>query len=1216
MVSEALRDSSRFELVRRVGAGAMGVVYEARRRATGERVALKALHALDAPSLYRLKRAFRAHQEMAHENLIRFTELVEEGGVWYMVMEYVDGTDTLTYVRGGGAPDYERARAVVAQIARGLDCLHEAGHVHRDLKPSNVLVEPRGRVVVLDFGLAIGMNRGPDSSDIIVAGTLPYMAPEQLNSQAVGPPADCYALGALLYELLTGRWPFVGAPMDILTAKLTKRPPPPRALAPDVPEDLDRLCLALLEIDPAKRPSARTVADQVEPHVERSEPAVSIAVKPPASDLVLGREAELARLHQALAASRRESQIVVIVGSSGIGKSSLLARFADEARAADPGTIVLTARCHQQEFVPFKAFDAIVDGLSSVLRRMPVREAAALLPRHPGALVAVFPVLSRVDAFAAAPSLGAGAADPQERRELAFTALRETLKRLADRRPLALLIDDFQWADLDSIRLLRHLLRPLDAPPALVVIATRDDDTSSAMVQQIGVTHTPPFEIVLGPLPEAAADELVTRLADEAGLDREIARLPISAEAGHHPLHIQELLWHVAREGATAVPIRLEDAIAARVERLEPHHRDLLALISVAGTPITSDALHVAMSAPPACIAKELAELTRGHFIRCASTSCEGVEPFHDRVRETVLAGLEEEQVRRSHEQLAVAMEQNGDLQNRPELVVEHFVAAGAIQRAAAHAKVAAAEAARRLAFKRAAELYAIALQDETLTRDGRCELTTRRAEALRASGLLLESAAEYGAAAALAEGRARIPLETRRVEQMLRAGQLHQGLAAATELLAKVGVKVPPTWKRTLLGLAIEQVRLRLRGLEFEERAEADVDPDVLQRLDVLWLVSTGFSFVSPPLGRVLQIRFLREALAAGELRRAVLGYSLEIAHRSMRGVPAREGCEELLAQTRVLAKRLDVAEVTGFMVANAGLASYLTGRYREGHERIREGELLMRQNPLEMSWVLDLCEIYRVAALWILGELRELVRVHPDYLRAAEERGDVYAQRGLCGWRSNVVWLVRDEPDEARAQARRAALARGPGEPFHLHHYFDLVAHTMIELYTRNGEAALARMEAAWKDIEGSHLLGVQHIHVDSLWLRGAAAVAGARIDRGRLAIAEACAKRLDKVDAPQASVVGPQLQGAIHLARGDRDGAIRSLRAAIAAADRHEMAAHGAVARLRLGRVLGDDEGRALIDIAEDWMSDQGVANPRAFVEMLSPSIDDGGSGGGAP
>jgi eukaryotic-like serine/threonine-protein kinase len=269
----------------------------------------------------------------------------------------------------------------------------------------------------------------------------------------------------------------------------------------------------------------------------------------------------------------------------------------------------------------------------------------------------------------------------------------------------------------------------------------------------------------------------------------------------------------------------------------------------------------------------------------------------------------------------------------------------------------------------------------------------------------------------------------------------------------------------------------------------------------------------------------------------------------------------------------------------------------------------MLMRQHPGEMRWQLDLTEIFRLSTLWCLGELRELLRLHPEYLRSAEERGNVYSQRGLRGWRSNIVWLIRGEPAEARRQADRASPGRGKSEPFHLQHYYDVLAHSMIDLYTRDSEALWERVSGAWKEIVGSHLLRIQHVDAECHWLRGSAAVMCCKQDRSRIDIAEECVTHLRKIGSPYARVVGGQLCAAMLIRRGERDDAIEALRATIAASELAEMAAHGASARLRLGIVLGGNEGRALVEHAEQWMRDQGVADPTAFASMLSPGLAEG-------
>src|SRR5205807_2262872 len=143
----------------------------------------------------------------------------------------------------------------------GVNFLHAAGRLHRDIKPGNVLVGREGRVVLLDFGLAAELDRTGHHLSLQprILGTIAYMAPEQAACLPVCPASDWYAVGAMLYEALTGRPPFVGAPMEILLRKQQLDARPPRDLAPDAPEDLALLCEALLRRDPAGRPTGAEV---------------------------------------------------------------------------------------------------------------------------------------------------------------------------------------------------------------------------------------------------------------------------------------------------------------------------------------------------------------------------------------------------------------------------------------------------------------------------------------------------------------------------------------------------------------------------------------------------------------------------------------------------------------------------------------------------------------------------------------------------------------------------------------------------------------------------------------------------------------------------------------------------------------------------------------------------------------------------------------------
>ena len=205
--------SARFRILRCIGSGSTGDVYEAVDRDRGGRTAIKALRLEHPHAISQFKREFRALQDVEHPNLVSLGELFEENGRLYFTMELIDGTDFLGYVRpaGGEGFDEARLRHGFSELGNALEALHARGLVHRDVKPSNVLVTHDDCVVILDFGLAASFEeRSATWSGPSIVGTPHYMSPEQAAGQPAGPPSDWYSAGVILYEALTGRPPHDG----------------------------------------------------------------------------------------------------------------------------------------------------------------------------------------------------------------------------------------------------------------------------------------------------------------------------------------------------------------------------------------------------------------------------------------------------------------------------------------------------------------------------------------------------------------------------------------------------------------------------------------------------------------------------------------------------------------------------------------------------------------------------------------------------------------------------------------------------------------------------------------------------------------------------------------------------------------------------------------------------------------------------------------------
>jgi serine/threonine-protein kinase len=259
-----------FEVLKELGRGGMGVVYQARQLAPERLVALKfLLHAEQAPPevLYRFRAEGAALARLRHPNIVQIHEVGTAEGAPFLVLEYLEGGSLKDHARRKPQPPREAA-ALVETLARAMHAAHQQGIIHRDLKPANVLLDA-GRVPkITDFGIAKLLDDGASlTQSNVLVGTPEYMAPEQArgDGSAVGVAADVHALGVVLYELLTGRPPFAAeSAAEALVRVVHQEAVPPRRLRPDVPRDLDTVCLKCLRKQPAERyGSALALADDL-----------------------------------------------------------------------------------------------------------------------------------------------------------------------------------------------------------------------------------------------------------------------------------------------------------------------------------------------------------------------------------------------------------------------------------------------------------------------------------------------------------------------------------------------------------------------------------------------------------------------------------------------------------------------------------------------------------------------------------------------------------------------------------------------------------------------------------------------------------------------------------------------------------------------------------------------------------------------------------------
>jgi len=1187
----------RFRLLRRLGEGGMGVVYEALDQQRNARVAIKTVRMASADALLRFKREFRTLQELHHRNLASLGELFSEGGEWFFTMELIDGKDLVTYLReqtdAGGALDYDALRRCFAQLAEGLEVLHRAHKVHRDIKPSNVLVTSDGRVVILDFGLVVDLDDANASATGVV-GTAAYMAPEQAMGHAVAPPMDLYAVGALLYEALAGRPLFVGNVFEILHRKVVDALSPPRASAPGTPDDLDALSMELLAAEPAARPTARELAARLQGTVRLP------SIRPPGASAFIGRDRELAELTQAFERFRRgETALVTVEGESGVGKSALVSRFLEDLALRESDLVVLASRCRECESVPYNAFDGAIDALSRFLLR--AASPDAVLPVRVDVVAQAFPVLLAVPAVAKA-HIRDPEADAVQHRRLLFGAIRELFARLGQRFTVVLVLDDLQWADVDSLALLAEITREPE-PPRVLVLATQRGalapETRDRIAKAVGEKAS---RLVLPSLSASESLQLVERLTAGTSLSTsDVAR--VVREANGHPLFIDELVRYVAGGGTTSGEVRLDDALWARVIRLEPAARDLVTLVAVAGAPIAATVLARAAGLDGGTTATHLELLRSAQLVRGTDPNpTEVFEAYHDRPREAVLANLAPDVRRATHERLARALET--DAHPDDEALAMHWREAGDGVRAATFAVRAANTAMAGVAFDHAAELYRLALELDPPSGEAAVALRARLGEALASAGRGAESAHEYLRAAKDAPTDAALSLKERAASQLMRAGHMDEGMAVVRDVLAAVGMSLPSTPLRALLSFLFRRILVRLRGFEFKERAASEISPHRLLVLDLLSSLSFLLSFVDTVRGGDFQARYIVLALDAGEPYRITRALGSEAPYSVSIGMKGWAHAQSITARARALADRIGDARSIAYVTAASGIASYLAGRFKESVRLCDEA--FASQAPGVVAERMRARQ-FACYSLALMGEFAELERRLPEHLRDAEARGDVYLSTNLLVGLPHMTWLVRGDVERARAGVA-AAKARWTAEGFTLETYYTFFAELQTELYVGAPDVAWSLLMQRWPALRRPFLLRIQTVRFMAFHARARAAIALAERDptqrRELLADAEHSAGRLARDRGAWGVPLAALARAGIARLRGSDATAL--LAAAARDFTRFDLHFHAAVARYAEGGLRGGDAGRALRAEAETFLRAQGTADVERVTALLAPGL----------
>lgn len=823
-----------YRVLSEIGRGGMGVVYRAVRNDGGPEVALKMPNEDLAHLFGLMRREIHALGRLRHPGIVRIVdEGVARGVPWY-AMELLDSVATLAGVLGivstdessgagatdilppfaplevrewpypsgatpEGRPDLQRALTLMYRLARVLAYVHGHGIVHRDLKPENVLVRPGDRPVLVDFGL-MGQFRargGRETLEIggLAVGTALYMSPEQASGRLVDARADLYSFGAMLYEFATGRPPFSGAyPSDIIMRHVTERPVPPSLRVRNVPPALDRLILNLLEKRPADRIGyAEDVAELLveagaEPDPDFKVETAAYLYRPE----IVGRKQILDSLCSHLpAVCSDRGRFVMLGGVSGIGKTSVAAAFTREATLAR--LEVIGAECDPVGGQPLHPLQPLLRQIADHCRADP-ESFDRILGQRIQVLRDYEPVLA-----ALAPEYGPSIPPEIAGRRL-FSDLAETLAAFARERPLALVLDDLQWADELTLRFLHSLDGSFFEGIPLMILGTYRTDETGPQLRAL-LSHDPIIHLLLDRLDDANVAEVVRSMlaAPDAHLD---FLQFLAAQTEGNPFFVAEYLraavdermlfrkqgrWQVVAAASSyatlGLPGTVRDLVAYRLERLSPAARRLAEAAAVLGRDVHHPLLVATSGETERDALEAMTELLERHIFEWRD---DGIRFTHDKLREGAYAGIAPDRNRVLHARAADAIEKScgneGELTQHAAELARHWDLAGQNDKAIACYDLAGGHARQTCAYHESVELLtrALELDQPRPAREPPQERALRQARRYR-----IQSQAHY------------------------HIGDLKRSSETARRSLAEAGVLLPTSvsgWRMRLLKEIIEQ--------------------------------------------------------------------------------------------------------------------------------------------------------------------------------------------------------------------------------------------------------------------------------------------------------------------------------------------------------------------------------------------------------------------------
>ncbi|HVE76166.1 MAG TPA: protein kinase [Actinomycetota bacterium] len=926
---------------------------------------------LDEPSAERVRRESRSMAKLGdHPNVVTIFDVGEEAGGLYLISEYMPGGSVEDLLvnsanRGLAVPEVIR---IGSQVSAALGHAHERGIIHRDLKPANIWLTADGTAKLGDFGLAAVAQSSKITTEGMMVGTVAYMSPEQATGKPFDVRTDLYSLGAMLYEMATGRPPFAGDDVvAVISQHLNTAPVSPSWHNSEIPPALEDLILRLLAKGPDDRPASATevrdLLGKLSTHASLTEQRVELAEVNPldrlASGIFVGREDETQQLRRMFdSASAGSGGMGFLVGEPGIGKTRTSEELMTYARLK--GAQVLVGRCYEGEGAP--AYWPWIQAIRAYVHDRPPEVLVSDMGSGAGHIAQIVSDVRDLVPNVEEPV----AADPEVARFQLFDSIATFLRHVARRRPLTVLLDDLHWADKPSLLLLEFLAKQLHDSRLFVLGTYRD--------VELGRQH-PLAQTLAGVIREPNVSRILLRGLDEADVARYIELSAgiepspalvraIFRETEGNPFFMSETVRLLASEKrlesdsgqwSVTIPQGVKEVIGRRLDQLTPACNEMLTLASVVGREFDLAVLEMLGEFQGDALVDAIEESLAARVVLEVPGPTIKYRFAHALIRETLYEELSSTKRIRLHRSAGEVIEKlSADDPERhiTEMAYHFFEAAplGEVDKAVQYARQAGDRATRLLAYEEAAVQYDRALQalelKDTPDDVARCNLLlelgksqTRAGAAEHARttfGRATECARRIGSGELLAQaalGSGEVWVEAGYVNKDL-IGLLNEAIEALGDQDSALKVRVlARAAEANKFDPDTKQLEIDLSNAAVEMGRRVGDDAALAQALYSKLLSLGGAQDAA--LSEEIATELIRSAERAGDIQQRLLGHRIRVTARFELGnIGGAKSDADVYAR---LAEEAKLPLYFWFAHLHRATWSFAEGRLQEADELVR---------------------------------------------------------------------------------------------------------------------------------------------------------------------------------------------------------------------------------------------------------------------------------------